>query len=78
MQANALPQLVQLRELHRQELYAEADRERLVRQATMMPSRPQRGVSSLQIFLTHICGSVEGLRSRRAPAVERLSGAARS
>lgn len=65
MQVNAMPFAVQLRELHRQELYDEADRERLVRQAPTPGIRCD--VDRLWVLLTGIWESVVGPGNQTAP-----------
>lgn len=54
MPVNGMPYAVQLRELHRQELYAEADHERLVRQAATTTHSPRREAARLLFLLTGI------------------------
>lgn len=67
MQINALPDLLQLRDLQRQELYAAVDRERLVWQASTMPRHHQGVLSGLRVQLTTAWSRVAGQRYRPAP-----------
>jgi hypothetical protein len=67
MKLSTMPYAVQLRELHRQELYVEADHERLVRDAALMKPRPQRDLFGLRGRVAAMCTWMRDQRCQRCP-----------
>jgi hypothetical protein len=67
MKLSTMPYAVQLRDLHRQELYAEAEHERLVRDATTMMPRHQGDLFGLRGELAAMCTWMRDQRGQHWP-----------